>query len=36
MLPYCLKQGKNRESKNPNIVRTNKGIIMLLSKLESV
>ena len=29
---YCLKCGKNRESKNPNIARTENGRIMLLSK----
>ena len=29
---YCLKCGKNRESKNPNVARTENGRIMLLSK----
>ena len=33
MLSYCcLKCGKNRESKNPNVARTENGRIMLLSK----
>ena len=32
MLPYCLKFGTNTESKNPKIVKTKNGIIMLLSK----
>ena len=32
MLSYCLKQRKNSESKNPKIVRTKNGRIMLLPK----
>ena len=32
MLSYCLKRRKNTESKNPKIVRTKNGRIMLLSK----
>ena len=32
MLSYCLKCRKNTESKNPKVVRTKKGRIMLLSK----
>ena len=32
MLSYCLKCRKNTESKNPKIVRTKNGRIMLLSK----
>ena len=32
MLLYCLKYSKNTESKNPNVVRTKNGRIMLLSK----
>ena len=32
MLLYCLKCGKNTESKNLKIVRTENGRIMLLSK----
>ena len=32
MLSYCLKCRKNTESKNPKVVRTKNGIIMLLSK----
>ena len=32
MLLYCLKCGKNTESKNLKIVRTKNGRIMLLSK----
>ena len=32
MLSYCLKYRKNTESKNPNVVRTKKRRIMLLSK----
>ena len=31
MLSYCLKCRKSTESKNPKIVRTEKGRIMLLS-----
>ena len=34
MLSYCLKYGKNKESKNPNVVKTKHGITMLLSKSE--
>ena len=30
MLPYCLKCRKNTESKNPKVVRTKNGRIMLL------
>ena len=32
MLSYCLKCRKNTESKNPKIVKTKNGRIMLLSK----
>ena len=32
MLSYCLKCRKNTESKNPKVVRTRNGKIMLLSK----
>ena len=32
MLSYCLKCRKNTENKNPKIVRTKNGRIMLLSK----
>ena len=32
MLSYCLKRRKNTESKNPKVVRTKNGRIMLLSK----
>ena len=32
MLSYCLKCSKNTESKNPEVVRTKTGIIMLLLK----
>ena len=32
MLPYCLKGKKNRESKNPKVVKTKNGRIKLLSK----
>ena len=32
MLPYCLRCRKNTESKNPKVVRTKNGRIMLLSK----
>ena len=32
MLSYFLKCGKNTESKNPKVVKTRNGIIMLLSK----
>ena len=31
MLSYCLKCRKNTESKNPKVVRTKNGRIMLLS-----
>ena len=31
MLSYCMKCRKNRESKNPNVVRTKNGRIMILS-----
>ena len=34
MLPYCLKCRKKVESKNPKVVRTRSGRIILLSKLE--
>ena len=34
MLSYCLKCRKNTESKNPKVVRTKTGRIMLLSKCE--
>ena len=32
MLPYCFKCRKNTESKNPEVLRTKNGRIMLLSK----
>ena len=32
MLSYCFKCRKNTESKNPNVIRTKNGRIMLLSK----
>ena len=32
MLAYCLKCRTNKESKNPKVVRTKNGKIMLLSK----
>ena len=32
MLYYCLKRRKNTERKNPKVVKTKKGRIMLLSK----
>ena len=32
MLSHCLKCSKNTESKNTKVVKTNHGIIMLLSK----
>ena len=32
MLPYCVKCGKKTESKNPEVLRTKNGRIMLLSK----
>ena len=32
MLSYCLKCTKNTESKNPEVVRTKNGRMMLLSK----
>ena len=32
MLSYCLKYKKNTKSKNPKVVRTKNGRIMLLSK----
>ena len=32
MLSYCLKCTKNTESKNPEVVRTKDGRMMLLSK----
>ena len=32
MLSYCWKCRKNTESKNPKVVRTKNGRIMLLSK----
>ena len=32
MLSYCLKCRENTESKNPKVVRTKNGRIMLLSK----
>ena len=30
MLSYCLKCGNNTENKNPRVVKTKKGRIMLL------
>ena len=32
MLSYCLKSRKNTESKNPKVVRTKNGRIILLSR----
>ena len=32
MLSYCLKCGKNTESKNPKFVKTNNRRILFLSK----
>ena len=32
MLSHCLKCRKNTEAKNPKVVKTKKGRIMLLSK----
>ena len=32
MLSYCVKCRKNTESKNPDVLRTKNGRIMLLSK----
>ena len=32
MLSYCLKCRKNTESKNPKVIRTKNGRIMLVSK----
>ena len=32
MLSYCLKRGKNTESKNPKVVQTKNRRIMLLAK----
>ena len=34
MLSYCLKCRKNTESKNPKVVKTKNGRIMLSSKCE--
>ena len=34
MLSYCLKCRKNTESKNPKVVKTKYGGIMLSSKCE--
>ena len=34
MLRYCLKRRKNTESKNPKVIRTKNGRIMLLSIFE--
>ena len=34
MLWYCLKYRKNTESKNPNVVKSRNGRIMLFSKCE--
>ena len=31
MLSYCLKCGKNTESKNPKVVKSKNGSMMLLS-----
>ena len=32
MLSYCLRCRKNKDSKNPKVVKTKNGRIMLLSK----
>ena len=32
MLSYCLRCTKNKDSKNPKVVKTKNGRIMLLSK----
>ena len=34
MLSYCIKCGKNTESKNRKVIRTKNGRIMLKSKCE--
>ena len=34
MLSYCLRCRKNTESKNPKVVKTKNGRIMLFSKCE--
>ena len=34
MLSYCLKCRKNAKTKNPKVVKTKNGRIMLLSKCE--
>ena len=34
MILYCLKCRKNKESKNPKVVKTQNGKTMLLSKCE--
>ena len=36
MSSYCLNCRKNRESKNPKVVKTKNGRIMLLSNSECV
>ena len=36
MLSYCLKSKKRTESKNPKVVRTKNGRIMLLSNVQYV
>ena len=36
MLSYCFKCRKNTESKNPKVVKTKNGRIMLLSNLQCV
>ena len=36
MLSYCLKCRKNTESKNPKVMQTKNGRIMLLSKCTGV
>ena len=35
MLSYCLNCRKNRESKNPKVVQTKNGRIMIISKCYS-
>ena len=34
MLSYCFRYRKNTESKNPKVVRTKNGTVILLSKCE--
>ena len=36
MLTHCLKRRKNAKSKNPKVVKTKNGRIMLLSNVQCV